>query len=111
MGQNDEKSEQGERDKANFKRFVPGQSRLRGRFASASLPGYRRAGAGEGRVDPLPPTAPPRLLFRTLLGTRANGEFHSRVQRHEGRARGRAPNTLGRCPPACLLICPPNRPR
>src|SRR2546423_2628103 len=31
-----------------------------GATASASLPGYRRAGAGAGRWDPLPPTAPPR---------------------------------------------------
>src|SRR6266487_1817935 len=31
-----------------------------GTTASASLPGYRRAGVGAGRVDPLPPPAPPR---------------------------------------------------
>src|SRR5438874_4655831 len=31
-----------------------------GAIASASLPGYRRAGVGAGCVDPLPPTAPPR---------------------------------------------------
>src|SRR5881394_3272431 len=34
-----------------------------GATASASLPGYRRAGAGAGRWDPLPPTAPPRHVF------------------------------------------------
>src|SRR5436190_4775988 len=33
-----------------------------GAIASASLPGYRRAGVGAGCVDPLPPTAPPRHL-------------------------------------------------
>src|SRR5215211_458369 len=35
-----------------------------GAIASASLPGYRRAGVGAGCVDPLPPTAPPRHLLR-----------------------------------------------
>src|SRR5215212_1490576 len=34
-----------------------------GTIASASLPGYRRAGVGAGCVDPLPPTAPPRHLY------------------------------------------------
>src|SRR5215210_2305837 len=38
-----------------------------GAIASASLPGYRRAGGGVGRVDPLPPTAPPPPpVFRAL---------------------------------------------
>ena len=34
-----------------------------GAIASASLPGYRRAGWGAGRVDPLPPAAPPQPSF------------------------------------------------
>src|SRR5262249_55834531 len=37
-----------------------------GAIASASLPGYRRAGVGAGCVDPLPPTAPPRHSPRRL---------------------------------------------
>ena len=44
-----------------------------GAIASASLPGYRRAGGGAGRVDPLPPAAPPRQLPpppRRLSGSR-----------------------------------------
>src|SRR5215218_7540484 len=52
-------------DKGDFKtrpRPVPPP----GAIASASLPGYRRAGVGAGCVDPLPPTAPPRHLFRRL---------------------------------------------
>src|SRR5215208_6119146 len=52
-------------DKGDFKtrpRPVPPP----GAIASASLPGYRRAGVGAGCVDPLPPTAPPRHPFRRL---------------------------------------------
>ena len=45
-----------------------------GVFASASLPGYRRAGVGEGRADPLPPAAPPPPLPRpTRAPARARG--------------------------------------
>ncbi len=44
-----------------------------GAIASASLPGYRRAGGGVGRVDPLPPTAPPRRsAAERAAGTRAS---------------------------------------
>ena len=37
-----------------------------GAIASASLPGYRRAGWGAGRVDPLPPAAPPQPNFALI---------------------------------------------
>jgi hypothetical protein len=48
-------------------RIVP----LPGTAASASLPGYRRDRVDAGRVDPLPPPAPPRCPEAAARGLRA----------------------------------------
>src|SRR5213593_4285234 len=74
-----------------------------GANASASLPGYRRAGVGAGCVDPLPPTAPPRHALRALQSCASRDPRPIVSLTHVSSALA---SPIGLRAPTCLLFGP-----